>query len=155
MSSENELLPEQVDRKSNSEAYCNAHGVKVIDHLPCIESIDTAEFRSHEAVVERALVLLYLGLKSEGLEQSILDKIEHDYGLAAAFSPNELAYIRSDAPTQQQKVDANWRYESLHVLLWALGYIDDLSFPSEMCDVASDTSFFSVNPEVRSLKNPL
>jgi Domain of unknown function (DUF4272) len=38
-----------------------------------------------------------------------------------------------------QKIDANWRYESLHVMLWALGFIDTLSYPDQICDVANDT----------------
>ena len=31
-------------------------------------------------------------------------------------------------------MNATWKYESLWVLLWALGIVEELSFPNEICD---------------------
>jgi hypothetical protein len=89
-----------------------------------------------DEVVDRALTLCYLGLKSEGLEQEHLDKMDKDFSITEKLTPNEKAYATAMQPTEQQKIDANWRYESLHVLLWALGYIDSLNYPDQMCNVA-------------------
>lgn len=88
--------------------------------------------------MDRALALCYIGLKSEGLEQVHLDKMDKDFGITEKLTPTEKAYAFANQPTEQQKIDANWRYESLHVLLWALGFIDTLSYPDKMCNVASD-----------------
>jgi hypothetical protein len=84
------------------------------------------------------LALLYIGLKSEGLEQKELDKLDKDYGISAKLTPEEREYATAKQPTEQQVIDANWRYEGLHVLLWALGYRDSLAYPDKMCDVAED-----------------
>jgi hypothetical protein len=103
-----------------------------------IDPDTSVTIRTKDEVVDRALALCYIGLKSEGLEQKFLDKMDKDYNVSAKLSLDEKSYATSKAPTQQQKVDANWRYESLHVMLWALGFIDSLRYPDQMCDVASD-----------------
>ncbi|MCB7514804.1 DUF4272 domain-containing protein [bacterium 210917-SL.2.15] len=33
-----------------------------------------------------------------------------------------------------------WQYEPLLVLLWALGFVEDLFFPDHICDVPASTS---------------
>ena len=48
----------------------------------------------------------------------------------------ERAYVTAPHPTEQQRTDANWRYEGLHVLLWALRYVPTLAYPDRMCEVA-------------------
>jgi len=35
----------------------------------------------------------------------------------------------------QDRAYATWRYESLYTMLWALGKMEELKFPSEICDV--------------------
>jgi hypothetical protein len=64
--------------------------------------------------------------------------MDKDFAIMAKLSPVEKVYATAQQPTEQQKIDANWRYESLHVLLWALGYIDELSYPDQMCNVGDD-----------------
>lgn len=134
---------EQLERRAKSEAYCKAKNIPVYKN-PNSLFVDTDEdvsIRTHDEVVNRALALCYLGLKSEGLEQVHLDKMDKDFGISKKLTPNEKAYSTAKQPTNQQKIDANWRYESLHVLLWALGYIDSLSYPNKMCNVADDVKF--------------
>ena len=36
-----------------------------------------------------------------------------------------------------------WKYESLWSLMWAMGLVDELSFPSEICDCAFVMDTFS------------
>jgi Domain of unknown function (DUF4272) len=56
----------------------------------------------------------------------------------AKLTPKERLYATAKKTTEQQKTDANWRYEGLHVMLWALGYLDSLVYPSRMCNVQAD-----------------
>lgn len=131
---------EQIERRAKSEAYCNAKSIPIYKN-PNSLFVDTDEkviIRTQDEVVDRALALCYIGLKSEGLEQKNLDQMDKDFGIAAKLTPREKEYATAKQPTEQQKIDANWRYESLHVLLWALGYIDTLSYPDQMCTVADD-----------------
>ena len=125
----------QIDRKTKSIEYCKSKGIPTIENLPYTED---AKIRPKEDVIGRALALCYLGLKSEGAEQKHLDGFEKKYQVAQYFTEAEKLYVNASTPTEQQTTDANWRYESLHVLLWSLGYLDDLSFPNEMCNVGED-----------------
>ncbi len=126
---------EQSQRKAASMAYCQSKEVPTIESLPCIESENDVEIRTKDEIVKRALALLYLGLKSEGVEKKTLDRVEATYDIRPNFSPVELKYVDAENPDRQQQVNANWRYESLHVLLWALGYVKELSYPANVCDV--------------------
>jgi hypothetical protein len=133
-----ELSQDQIDRRNQSIDYCKKYKIPTIDHLPCIESEDSVAIRSKSDILARALALSYLGLKSEGLDENRLGAYDKKYSISEHFTENEKHYVESPSPTEQQKVDANWRYESLHILLWTLGYIDSLAYPGEMCNVADD-----------------
>lgn len=156
---------DQIERRSKSEEYCKSKNIPVYKN-PNSLFVDTDEevsIRMQDEVVDRALALCYIGLKSEGLEQVHLDKMDKDFGITAKLTPSEKAYATVKQPTEQQKIDANWRYESLHVLLWALGYIDTLSYPNKMCNVAEDVKIiytlkeqgFRQNAKLRSKKEIL
>jgi hypothetical protein len=131
---------DQVLRRQQSEAYCTAHGVPVYSNKNALfpPPADSVTLRTSDEVINRTLALLYIGLKSEGLDQEGLDEINTDYGIYEKLSPKEKAYVFAKEPEEQQKIDANWRYEAMHVLLWSLGYIDTLAFPNQVCDVAAD-----------------
>jgi hypothetical protein len=131
---------DQRERRKKSEEYCKAHDVPVYNNPNSlfVDPESKVTIRTKDEVIDRAFVLCYLGLKSEGLEQVYLDKMDKDYGISSRLSPKEMAYVTAKQPTEQQKTDANWRYESLHVMLWALGFIDSLSYPEQMCNVGED-----------------
>jgi hypothetical protein len=131
---------DQQERRSRSEQYCKAHHVPVYTNPNALFVDAEAEvtIRTQDEIVDRALALCYIGLKSEGLEQKHLDKMDKDLHITAKLTPNENVYATAKQPTEQQIVDASWRYESLHVMLWALGFIDTLSYPDQMCNVADD-----------------
>jgi Domain of unknown function (DUF4272) len=131
---------DQQDRRALSEKICVANSVPIYKNPNSlfVEPEEKVTIRTKDEVVDRAIALCYLGLKSEGLEQNQLDKMDKDFGIMAKLSSNEKEYATAKQPTEQQKTDANWRYESLHVMLWALGYIDKLNYPNQMCDVAND-----------------
>jgi hypothetical protein len=56
----------------------------------------------------------------------------------STLTTHEKAYATARHPTGQQNIDAGWKYEGLHIMLWALGFIDTLGYPDQMCDVAGD-----------------
>jgi hypothetical protein len=156
---------DQIKRRAQSEDYCKARNIPVYKNPNAlfVDTDDKVSIRTKDEVVDRALALCYLGLKSEGLEQEHLNKMDKDFGITAKLTPYEKAYATAIQPTEQQKIDANWRYESLHVLLWSLGYIDTLSYPDHMCNVADDVKIiyemkeqgFRQNAKLRSKKEIL
>ncbi len=135
---ENAEDSESYVRKLRSIEYCKQYEIPVNVYLPEIETEAQTKIRSKEEIVSRTFALLYLGIKSEGTEAEKLKELEDKYDIRECFSINELAYVDAKSPTQQQTVNANWRYESMHVMLWALGYIDSLSYPSQICNVGED-----------------
>ncbi len=132
--------PDQAERRQHSEEICKSYGIPIYTNPNAlfVNPEDSVEIRLKDEVVDRVYALLYQGLKSEGLEQELLDQIFHEYKLGEVFTPNEKKYVFNTSPTEQQIIDANWRYESMHVLLWSLGYIEELSYPSDVCNVAED-----------------
>lgn len=132
----------QQERRKRSEAICKAHQVPLYVNTFALLTDPEAQttLRTQDSVIDRALALCYGGVKSEGLEQPFLDKFDRDYHISSKLSPEERAYATATNPTGQQKIDANWRYECMHVMLWALGYIDSLNYPSTICNVKDDVN---------------
>jgi hypothetical protein len=138
-------------RRAQSEAYCRAHGVPYYKNPTAmfVDSEAETTLRTPNQVVGRALALCFIGLKSEGLPPARLAEIDRAYHIAAKLTPKERAYVAAPQPTTQQQLEANWRYESLHVLLWALGYVDALNYPDTSCDVAHDTAIIHALSEAQ------
>ncbi|MDH3742493.1 MAG: DUF4272 domain-containing protein [Hyphomicrobiales bacterium] len=141
MSDEPSVSPDALRRKQRSMAQLAAEDVPTVDHLPVIESQAEVTLRSTEDAAVRAMALMVVAVKGEGLEQERLDGIVEKYQLADAFSPNETAFMRDTSPSQHDSVQFLWRYEAANTLLWALGFLSELSRPQDICDAAHVTSF--------------
>lgn len=138
----------QLDREQRSIDYCAENGIDIPESLPCIYGEDEITLRDKQDVVDRCYALCYGGLKSEQMEQADLDRYDEKYDVVSTLTPKELVYAEAENPDQQQAIDANWKYEGLHVLLWALSYIDTLYYPNIVCDVAADVEhLFSQSKE--------
>ena len=123
-------------RKQRSEAVLRAEAVPVNAALPVIETENRARRRSKEEVAYRALALLVVAVKGEGLDQGTTQKIAKQYGLAPHFTPKERAFLQNASASQQDRIQFTWRYEAAWTLLWALGFVDKLEKPSKICDVS-------------------
>lgn len=140
---EKEFRPstEALHRKEHSEAALRNEGVPVNPHLPVIETEEQSKRRSRDQVAYRALALLVVAVKGEGLEQDIVQRVIKDYGLQAHFTPKEQAFVVTASPSQSECVQFSWRYEAAWTLLWALGFVDDLGKPTSICDVPRAVKF--------------
>lgn len=130
------------NRKARSEDLLNKFKVPVNASLPYIEGESEALVRSKEEVAKRAMALLVVAVKAEGLEQEIVEQLVEDYGLQHVLSPNEVKFITEKSPSQHDKTQFIWRYEAAWVLLWVLDYVDELSYPDSICDVPAAVTFF-------------
>lgn len=131
-SMDTKISPEAIQRKIRSEAILGTESVPINKHLPVIETEKEAKRRTKEEVAYRALALLVVAVKGEGLEQPVVEKLIKDYGLKSYLSPKEQAFIKSAAPSQQDRIQFTWRYEAAWTLLWALGYVEKLEKPSSI-----------------------
>jgi hypothetical protein len=134
-SMEAQLDREAVERKNRSESRLAGEMVPINSYLPVIETAGSARVRTKYEVGYRALALLVVAVKGEGLEQPIVDKVVDGYGLQGHFSPRERAFIEGASASDRDRIQFAWRYEAAWVLLWALGYVDDLKKPTAICDV--------------------
>jgi hypothetical protein len=134
-SMETKVSPEAVARKERSEVLLRAEGVPINKTLPVIETEREAKHRTKDEVAYRALALLVVAVKGEGLDQPTLNRIVKDYGLQSHFTPKERSFIQNPSPSQHDRVQFAWRYEAAWTLLWALGYVERLDKPSGICDV--------------------
>lgn len=135
-----DLPPEEVaadaqERKERNEAWLEDMNVPINYNLPAIASENMAGGREMHEAEYRALALTLVALKGEGLEQELLEQIHKDFALQGELSPKEEAFFRDPTPSDQDKVNFVWRYESLNVILWYLGYVEELTYPGGICDV--------------------
>ncbi len=137
---------ERVERRNCSVSFLRQQGIYVTGWLPLIEGEAEANFRSVEEVALRAAALLAVSLHAEVLMTQNMDVLEarsysdsviETYGCGEAFSPQEKAFLENNAPEQKEGIHFSWQYECLYVMLWALGHIDKLSFPDQICDVGA------------------
>ncbi len=140
-------------RKARSEAILEKLNVPINVHLPYIEDEHSALVRTKEEIANRALALLTVSLKAEGLEQDIVDSIIKDYDLKKFLTPKESIFINAPNPSQHDKIQFIWRYESAHTLLWSIGYIHELSPPTTICDVPAVVSFMRDRTKEQFIKN--
>lgn len=130
---------EQKERKTKNEAFLSSHEVKVNQNLPCMPSSEDVRLRTLDEVIGRAYALMITAVKGEGLEQEHLER-----AVAAkkinSFSPNEKMIYEAAELDDQTRANATWRYESLYALLWALGLMDELKYPNDICDVKTIVS---------------
>ena len=132
---------EALERKARSDSRLISEGVPVSKSLPAIEDSLEIKLRSKEEVAWRAMALLVVAVKGEGVEQKIVDEIVKDYGLEGHFTPAEAAFIKNPAPTEHDRIQFAWRYEGAWSLLWALGYVNELEKPTAICDVPRAVGF--------------
>lgn len=125
---------EQLDRRTQTQQFLQGNAIKTNDNLPPSPSSLDTQIRVKEDIIERAYALLIMAVKGEGLEQEKLEQVVQSKQITS-FSPLEQQVYQSDSLTDQERAYATWRYESLNCILWALGFIDKLSYPSEICDV--------------------
>lgn len=128
--------PEALDRKARSEARLKSDGVLVNPALPVVDSEKEATLRAKDAVVERAIALMIVAVKGEGLEQEAVMRHRDRLQAAPFFSPDESAFIADLQPSQRDKAKFAWSYECLAVMLWALSFDAELSPPNKIVDAA-------------------
>lgn len=134
---------ERVKRKARSMEILKEHNVYCYPELPCIETSNEVTTRTKEEIARRAMACFFsvqfacdLTSKIENIEESkeILEGLIQRYGVEENLTNKEKALFRFEGD-QQDAIDMVWKYEGFWVLIWALGFVDELNFPTEICDV--------------------
>lgn len=127
--------PDQIERLKRSYSELRKRKVPVYGGPLFVEDQSEVVGQSHQDVARRALILFAVELQAEGVSRdethSILDTLE----LWEFVSPKEKEFLFNENPDPLESQKLVWRLESIWVLMWALGYIEELGWPSGMCDV--------------------
>ena len=126
---------EQEERKQRSIKILTSNSIPFMKHLPVIVSESEIELRSKVEICERAMALCLVAAYAEGLEKEFIDKKINEFQIANCFSPKEKYFLALPSFDTTIKAQFLWRYESLWVLLWSLGYVKNLETPTKICDV--------------------
>lgn len=126
---------EAEDRKAHSVAILEREGVPFIDWLPLIETEAQSHRRTRREVVERTIALAIFAVKGGTLDHDLALGLVDQFAAEDFFSLEEQRLIADPAPGQHDRIQFSWRYEAVHVLLWALGIYPELGRPDQITDV--------------------
>nr|WP_246706333.1 DUF4272 domain-containing protein [Rhizobium laguerreae] len=88
-----------------------------------------------KAVVQRTIALAIVAVKGETGDHEMGQALIRQFDATSFFTPKERAFMDDPDPTDQDRTNFAWRYEGVHVTLWALGISADLERPDHICDV--------------------
>lgn len=160
-----DLLDDQVratdsgeERKKRSIELLKQKDIPYIEHLPVIVGDEDVVIRSKEEVAKRAvalsLIVTYASeLANDGqIEENreFLNSLIERFGAKEFFTEAEKSFINDNNPDKVTVTQFAWQYECLWVLLWALGYVKELNFPADICDVQAAIGFLK---DAGSFKN--
>jgi hypothetical protein len=134
----------QLLRKKKNIDAIKAMGLPVLEHLPVIEDETDIKPRTTQEIVKRCLAAEFCALKGEADDQKKVDQLLAQlvdaYAVASAFSPHEKQFLANPAPSRTERAKFTWRYECVHVFLWALGYLPSLMPPNRTVNVADESA---------------
>ena len=130
-----QAVDEAQARKARSVAQLQSEGVATIDHLPTIEPESTTRRQNAKVVVRRTIALVIVAVKGETGDHAMAQALIRQFGAEGFFTPKEQAFMDDPNPSDQDRANFAWRYEGVHVMLWALGIAPELERPDHICDV--------------------
>jgi hypothetical protein len=100
-----------------------------------VDDDEKVKIRPPDEVARRTMVLWAVELRAEGVPQADTLGLIEQLDLWKSVSPSERAFLEKQDPDPEECQRLVWRLESIWVLMWALGHIEQLDWPSGMCDV--------------------
>ncbi|MEP3891759.1 MAG: DUF4272 domain-containing protein [Hellea sp.] len=119
----------QIARKRRSIEQLELHGIPVLQSLPFTEDESEVTPRNLRELSDRMYALATVSDKGCGAPPEIVARIIEEFSVDS-FTPDEQAFITNSEPTENECIQFAWRSEALYVLTWALGYVEELPYPS-------------------------
>ncbi|MGO8126587.1 DUF4272 domain-containing protein, partial [Rhizobium ruizarguesonis] len=73
--------------------------------------------------------LAIVAVKGETGDREMGQGLIRQFEAASFFTPKEQTFMDDPDPSDQDRTNFDWRYEGVHVMLWALGITSDLGRP--------------------------
>lgn len=135
-------LGEAQMRKERSIEILKAYKVPYIEHLPGIVTEDHVRVRTADEIARRAVACLFaiqVACDASGGHASLKksrkffsDKLV-EFGVEGFLTHKERKVFWEKC-SDQEFCSMTWKYEAYWVLLWALGIVEKLDYPSDVCD---------------------
>ncbi len=135
--------PEAIDRRARSVARLAAESITIPPDLPVIADAGAAKLRTREQIAQRAIAVCFCALKAEGASQDTIEDLIQRYKAKKFFTAPEWEFVDNNAQTNSDRNVYLWHYEGLVVLMWALGYGDELARPDTTLDVKQTVGYLS------------
>ena len=131
------------ERKNRSIEILQTQNVPFIEHLPLRYETNEVIPRDKKEVIERlacsftsimcALSISKGEYTDEDREYMTQDFLSGKYHALELLNPMDQQVIAGTI-SEAGAINAVWKYEAVWALLWALGVVEELSFPNQICD---------------------
>ena len=125
----------QKNRANRSFTELKKRSVPVYFDVLQVPDDNVVKTRSPQDVARRTIILWAVELRAEGVPLDEARQMIDHLDLWEYVSPMENQFLDNDEPSAEECQTLVWRLEALWILMWSLGHIDELSWPSGMCDV--------------------
>src|SRR5262245_41796142 len=125
----------QRERALRSFAELRKRSVPVYSGPLFVDDDNEVTIQQADEVARRTMVLWAVELRAEGVPQAETLRLIEQLDLWKSVRPSERAFLKNKRPSPEECQRLVWRLESIWVLMWALGHIKRLDWPSGMCDV--------------------
>jgi len=116
--------------------WAESHGISVADVVPPIEEYTEEYARTAEEVAARTIILHGVSAVGFGVDSNAVIDWFKEQHLWGRVSPREMLFLQSTDPSESDRIQTQWRNESEWALLWTIGRIESLGFPTHTCDTA-------------------
>lgn len=140
-----DMPQETLDRKERSMAWLKEKRIYVSPWLPFLCEIEAnGPARTTREICGRAAALLAVSLYSEcrlgeGMDyeqaKEFIAPVMERFMVEEFLSPKEKEYLENPASAREEQIQYSWQYENLLVMEWALGLVNELPYPDNICDV--------------------
>lgn len=129
-------------RKQTSISYIRERGIPYLESMPELPPAAECQWKTPEEIARRAIALLIViqyacdVAQGEELGESrdfILNLLQK-FGVEEELTDKERELLQDEHPTNQAAINITWQYEAYWALIWALGLVEKLDFPDQVCD---------------------
>jgi len=122
------------NRQDKSEALLRAEKIKIGTGLPGIDD-SVATLRTADEVQQRMIALWAVAGSALRADSSHFRAYIVDGGRQAWLTPDELAFLLDDAPTEADVIRYSWRLEALYCLAWCGGLVKKIELPKKQSTI--------------------
>tara|TARA_Y100001937_G_scaffold103410_1_gene142570 strand:+ start:485 stop:1261 length:777 start_codon:yes stop_codon:yes gene_type:complete len=136
---------EGLKRKERSIAKLKRFGLPHSKYQQPLPPASEVQLRTKKEILHRSYALVTVCYKAAGVHPSRIEGFMDSFKAHEYLSPDERSFLADTNPTNSEIVEFSWRNESLVVLLWAVGLIQELPYPDSQSNMDPVYTLFQYN----------